>query len=50
MNTVREKKKKQINQTIINEHKGTWGRREVREKLKINEKQLNASKAHHIIG
>lgn len=50
INTVREKNKKQINHTIINAHKGTWGRREVREKLKINEQQLKASKAHHVIG
>lgn len=47
---MREKKKKQINQTIIKAHKGTWGRRKVREKLKINEQQLKASKAHHVTG
>lgn len=48
--TVREKKKKQRNQTIINAQKGTQGRKEVREKLKISEQQLKASKAHHGIG
>ena len=50
VNLERENKKRQMGKTIIKAHKGTWGRREVREKLKINEQQLRDSKAHHVIG